>query len=115
MKNDCIFCKIANKEIAADIVYEDEEMLGFRDIAPKAPVHFLFIPKRHISTLNDVSGQDADLLGRMLLRIKEAAAKENISEEGYRVVANCNKSAGQEVFHIHFHLLGGRKFSWPPG
>jgi len=115
MNDDCLFCKIADKKIQTEIVYEDEEVLGFKDVNPQAPVHFLFIPKRHIPTLNDITEEDAALLGRMLHIIKEVAAKENISEEGYRVVANCNKNAGQEVFHLHVHLLGGRKFRWPPG
>ncbi|RKY42565.1 MAG: histidine triad nucleotide-binding protein [Candidatus Makaraimicrobium thalassicum] len=115
MKSDCIFCKIANKEIETAVVYEDEEIIAFKDIKAMAPVHFLFVPKRHIGTLNDISGQDAGLLGRLLAKIKELAMDSGIAEEGYRVVINCNKNAGQEVFHLHVHLLGGRKFSWPPG
>ncbi len=115
MKDDCIFCKIANKEIKADIVFEDEETLGFKDIKPQAPVHFVFIPKKHIDTLNDISPEDAALLARMLVKIKDIATEKKIAEDGYRVIINCNRNAGQEVFHLHFHLLGGRSFSWPPG
>jgi len=115
MKDDCIFCKIANKEIKAEIVYEDEKILAFKDLKPVSPVHFLFIPKKHIETLNDISEEDAGLVERLFFRIREIAANEGISEDGYRVVVNCNKNAGQEVFHLHVHLLGGRLFSWPPG
>lgn len=115
MSSDCLFCKIANKEIKSEIVYEDDEIVAFKDINPKAPVHFLFIPKRHISSLNEIAESDADVLGKIFLRIKEMAKKYGIDESGYRTVLNCNKDAGQEVFHVHAHLLGGRKFTWPPG
>jgi histidine triad (HIT) family protein len=115
MSNDCLFCKIANKEIETEIVYEDEEIIAFKDINPKAPVHLLFIPKRHVASLNAISEDDSSILGRLLLRIKETAKKQGIAENGYRVVLNCNKDAGQEVFHVHVHLLGGRAFTWPPG
>ena len=115
MDGNCIFCKIAKKEIAADIVYEDEEIIAFKDMNPQAPVHFLFITKEHISSMNSVTEKDAAVLGRILLSIRQTAKKYNISEDGYRIVFNCNKDAGQEVFHLHAHLLGGRRFSWPPG
>ena len=115
MDSDCLFCKIANKEIETAIVYEDEDVIAFKDIRPQAPVHFLFIPKKHIGTLNDITGEDAELLGKLLIKIKEIAGREAIAEDGYRVVINCNKNAGQEVFHVHVHLLGGRTFAWPPG
>ena len=115
MKSDCIFCRIAAKEIPADVVYEDDDMVAFRDINAKAPVHILFIPRKHVETLNHIAEGDERLVGRMFSKIKDIAASEGISEEGYRVVANCNKGAGQEVFHVHFHLMGGRGFSWPPG
>lgn len=115
MKEDCLFCKIASGEMEADIVYEDAEIVGFKDINGQAPVHFLFIPRKHIETLNDISEEDNDLVGRIFNRIKEVASKNGIAEDGYRVVTNCNKGAGQAVFHIHFHLLGGRTFLWPPG
>jgi histidine triad (HIT) family protein len=115
MKDDCIFCKIASKEIKADVVYEDDEIIGFRDIKPQAPIHFVFISRKHIDTLNDVFPEDARLLGKMLVKIRDVAKKEKVAESGYRVIVNCNKGAGQEVFHLHVHLLGGRSFSWPPG
>ena len=115
MSSDCLFCKIANKEIDTEIVYEDDEILAFKDINPKAPVHFLFIPKLHIATLNDMGEGDIDILGKLLIKVKEVAKKNGIAEDGYRVIINCNKNAGQEVFHIHVHLLGGRPFNWPPG
>lgn len=112
---NCLFCKIVNREIPADIVYENERILAFRDIHPQAPVHILIIPKKHIAGLNDITPADNALLGEMLIVARELAAKENISVEGYRVNINCGPNAGQAVAHIHFHLLGGRAFSWPPG
>ena len=115
MKDDCVFCKIANKELKADIIYEDEDIIGFKDINPQAPVHLVFIPRKHVGTLNDISPEDARLLGKILIKIKDVAGENKIAEDGYRVVINCNKGAGQEVFHLHVHLLGGRSFSWPPG
>jgi histidine triad (HIT) family protein len=115
MENDCLFCKIAGKTIPSDIVYEDKEMLAFRDINPKAPVHVLFVPKKHVATVNDLSAEDAQLLARMFLKARDVAEDSGIADAGYRIVANCNKDAGQEVFHLHIHLLGGRKFGWPPG
>jgi histidine triad (HIT) family protein len=111
----CLFCKIAGKEIPSTIVFENSEMLAFRDINPQAPVHILIIPKKHIPTINDLEEEDSCLVGRMLIAAKDIAAKEGLSADGYRLVFNCNKNAGQEVFHIHLHLLGGRVFSWPPG
>jgi len=115
MDTECIFCKIINREISADIVYEDESIMAFKDVSPVAPYHALFIPKKHISSLNDLNLEDSSVVGKIYLKIKETAQSENIAEDGYRVVANCNRAAGQLVFHIHFHLLGGRDFSWPPG
>ncbi len=115
MSGDCIFCKIAKKEIPSDIVYEDDDFIAFKDLNPQAPVHVLFIPKKHVTSLNELGEDDADIVARLFLKIKDMASEQNVDESGYRVVANCNKDAGQEVFHIHFHLLGGRKFSWPPG
>ena len=113
--NDCIFCKIAAGEIPADIVYDDGEVLAFRDITPEAPVHLLLIPRRHIATLNDLSEADAALVGRLYLAGKQIAAKLGVAESGYRTVINCNRDAGQLVFHIHMHLLAGRELGWPPG
>ncbi|MEA3489080.1 MAG: histidine triad nucleotide-binding protein [Candidatus Omnitrophota bacterium] len=115
MNTDCIFCKIAKKKIDAQVVYEDEDILAFKDIKPQAPVHYLFIPKKHIETLNDIRREDADMLAKILLAVREVADKEGVAQGGYRVVINCNRDAGQEVFHVHVHLLGGRGFSWPPG
>lgn len=115
MENDCIFCKIAKKKIAVETVYEDGEIMAFKDLTPQAPVHFLFISKKHIATLNDISGKDIPLIGNIFAKIKEIACKNDLNKDGYRVVVNCNKNAGQEVFHLHVHLLGGRIFSWPPG
>ncbi len=113
--NDCIFCKIAAGEIPADIVYDDGEVLAFRDINPEAPVHLLLIPRRHIATLNDLSEADAALVGRLYLAGQQIAAELGVAESGYRTVINCNRDAGQLVFHIHMHLLAGRELGWPPG
>ena len=110
-----LFEKIIDREIPADIVWESDELLAFRDINPQAPVHVLIIPKRRIRTLNDLDDGDAELVGRMVLVAKEIAASEGIAEDGYRLNFNCNERAGQSVWHIHLHLLGGRKMDWPPG
>lgn len=110
-----LFLKIIKREIPADIVYETEDVLAFRDINPQAPVHVLIIPKVHIRTVNDLMTDQAELIGKLFLAAKEIAQKEGLSEDGYRLVMNCNEAAGQMVFHIHLHLLGGRVFSWPPG
>ncbi len=112
---DCIFCKIANHEIQSDIVYEDEELVAFKDINPQAPVHILIIPRKHIPTINDLSAEDSELIGKMVLLAKKLAADMEIAERGYRLVFNCNREGGQMVFHIHLHLLGGRAMGWPPG
>ncbi|MFT4633123.1 MAG: histidine triad (HIT) family protein [Candidatus Pseudothioglobus sp.] len=111
MTQDCLFCKIANKQIPADIVFEDEQVIAFRDISPQAPVHQLIIPKRHITTLNDVTTDDRALLGHMVYRANQLAATEKLSAPGYRLVMNCNQDGGQTVFHIHLHLLGGRQLT----
>ena len=110
-----IFTKIINKEIPADIIYEDEELLAFNDISPQAPVHILIIPKKEIATLNDLEDTDQILVGKMLSLAKKLAKKHGINETGYRTIFNCNEDGGQTVFHIHLHLLGGRKLDWPPG
>ena len=115
MNCDCIFCKIINKEIPAEIVFEDDAVIAFHDNDPQADIHLMVIPKKHIETLNDLSEEDASLIGKIFTIIKSLAKDSGVSEDGYRVVVNCNKDAGQEVFHVHFHLLGGRKFTWPPG
>jgi histidine triad (HIT) family protein len=110
-----LFLKIIRREIPADIVLETDEVLAFRDVNPQAPTHVLIIPKTHIRTINDIESDHADLVGKLFLAAKEVARAEGLAEEGYRVVMNCNESAGQTVFHIHLHLLGGRALSWPPG
>lgn len=115
MDNDCIFCKIAAGEIPADKVYEDDLMVCFKDVNPRSPVHLLLIPKKHIPTLNSICPEDSALLGEMVMKASEIAAFSGISDDGYRVVVNCNRSGGQEVYHLHIHIMGGRDFSWPPG
>ncbi len=110
-----LFEKIIAREIPADIVYETDEVIGFRDITPKAPTHILIVPKKAIATINDLSEQDAHLIGKITLAAIEIAKQEKIEENGYRLVFNCNKDGGQSVFHIHCHLLGGRQMEWPPG
>lgn len=112
---DDLFLKIIDREIPADIVHEDDELLAFRDIDPQAPVHVLVVPKRRIATINDLAGDDAGLVGRMVLAARQIAADEGLAEDGYRLVFNCNDKGGQSVFHIHLHLLGGRQMEWPPG
>lgn len=112
---ECIFCKIVKKEINAKTIYEDDDVLAFRDINPQAPVHVLIIPKRHIPSLNEISDEDTQILGKIQKVAKEIAERENISRTGYRIVLNAGRDAGQAVFHVHYHLLGGRVFSWPPG
>ena len=112
---ETIFSKIIRREIPADIVYEDDAVLAFRDIHPQAPVHVLFIPKRPIATLNDLTADDAHLAGRLLLAAAAYAKREGFAEDGYRTVFNCNRDGGQTVYHIHLHLLAGRPLGWPPG
>jgi histidine triad (HIT) family protein len=110
-----LFLKIIRREIPADIIYESDNVLAFRDTNPQAPLHALIIPKKHIRTINDLGKGDAELVGQLFLVAAEIAKKEGMSEDGYRVVMNCNEAAGQTVFHIHLHLLGGRQMQWPPG
>ena len=112
---DCLFCKIVQKEIPAKVIYEDEQVLAFHDISPQAPIHILIIPKKHITTLNDMSQDDGSLIGSVVYRAKELASEFGIDDNGYRLVLNCNGDGGQSVFHIHCHLLGGRTMHWPPG
>ena len=112
---DCFFCKIAKKEIATDLIYENKNIVAFRDINPQAPVHILLIPKLHFSTLNDLMSNDKYLAGNLIYNAAKLAKREGIAEKGYRTVFNCNEWGGQTVYHIHLHLLGGRKFGWPPG
>lgn len=112
---DCLFCKMIAGEIQPDTVYEDENVLAFRDISPQAPMHVLVIPKRHISTLNDLQQADAELVGKMTLAAAKVAEAEGVAESGYRTVMNCNAAGGQTVFHIHMHVMAGRAMTWPPG
>ena len=110
-----IFTKIINKEIDANIVYEDDDILAFEDINPQAPIHILIIPKKKIQTANDIQEEDTSLIGRLVLVAKDIAKQKGIDKDGYRLIMNCNDDGGQTVFHIHMHLIGGRKLSWPPG
>lgn len=112
---DCLFCRIAKDEVPANIFYRDDLVLAFEDISPQAPHHILIIPHKHISTINDIHPEDNELIGHMVQTAKMLAKKLNIADEGYRITMNCNPGAGQTVFHIHLHLLGGRRFNWPPG
>jgi histidine triad (HIT) family protein len=112
---DTLFGKIIRHEIPADIVYEDDEILAFRDINPQAPEHLLFVPKQPLATLNEATAADASRLGNLLLAVAEYAKREGFAEQGYRVVINCNEHGGQTVYHLHVHLLAGRRLGWPPG
>jgi histidine triad (HIT) family protein len=112
---DCLFCKMVSGEIKPDTVMETEDVLAFRDISPQAPVHILIIPKKHISTINDITNEDTEVMGKLYQVAKEIAAQEGLADPGYRTVMNCNSDGGQAVYHIHLHLLGGRQMGWPPG
>ena len=112
---NCLFCRIANRTIPAEIVGEDEGLLAFTDIHPQAPTHLLIIPTEHIRTLADVSQAHSDVLGRIVRFANRLARERGLAETGYRLVANCGAAAGQTVWHLHFHLLGGRVMTWPPG
>ena len=112
---DCLFCKIINKEIEANIVYEDKDTLAFNDIHPRAPVHILIIPKQHIEKVSDLDEQKRDVISNLILVANKLAGDNEIDRQGYRLVFNCGADAGQLVLHIHLHLLGGRKMAWPPG
>ncbi|MEM7432592.1 MAG: histidine triad nucleotide-binding protein [Pseudomonadota bacterium] len=112
---DTLFTQIANGDVPADIVFETEDVIAFRDINPQAPTHILIVPRKPIPTINDIEPEDELVVGRLFSAAKAIAANEGLSDDGYRVVMNCNQAAGQTVFHIHLHLLGGRNLSWPPG
>lgn len=112
---DCLFCKIANKSINAKIAFENERVIAFHDLFPQAPTHILIIPKTHYTTLNDVPVNEAALLGELISTATVIAKELDVAESGYRVVMNCNADGGQSVYHIHLHLLAGRRLSWPPG
>jgi histidine triad (HIT) family protein len=113
--SDTLFSKIIRREIPADIVYEDDDVLAFRDVKPQAPVHVLFVPKKPIATLNDVAETDALLIGKLVLSATRWAKQQGLDQSGYRCVINCNRDGGQTVFHLHLHLLAGRQMHWPPG
>ena len=115
MATDCLFCKMVSGAIQPATVYEDADVLAFRDINPQAPVHVLVVPKRHIATLNDLKPGDAELAGKLLLAAGKVARELGVADAGYRTVLNCNADAGQSVWHVHLHLLGGRAMHWPPG
>ena len=112
---DCLFCRIAAGEIPATLVHKDEHLIAFKDINPQAPLHVLIVPRRHVATLNDLEATDDGLVGEMVRRAAAIAAENGYDQRGYRTVFNCNAEAGQTVFHIHLHLLGGRSMAWPPG
>ena len=114
-EQDCLFCKILSGDIPADIIYESADAVAFRDINPQAPTHVLIIPRRHIPTINDLDKNDQIIVGNLYAIAKNLALEEGIADTGYRVVMNCGEGAGQSVFHIHLHLLGGRRMGWPPG
>lgn len=112
---DCLFCKIVSGAIPGSIVYRDEHLVAFKDINPQAPMHVLIVPRRHIATLNDLAPEDDALVGEMVRRAGAIAREHGYADRGYRTVFNCNAEAGQTVFHIHLHVLGGRAMTWPPG
>ena len=111
----CLFCRIVKGEVKGDIVHQDEKVVAIKDINPQAPVHLLLMPRKHIATLLEVAPEDAELVGRILLAAGRLAEAHGLDRDGFRVVANCGSAAGQSVYHIHFHLLGGRPMRWPPG
>ena len=111
----CLFCQIINREINATIVYEDERVVAFNDINPQAPTHVLVVPRRHIASLNDLTDEDDQIVGELVRRAAAIAMTKGVSESGFRTVFNTNREAGQTVFHIHLHLIGGRTMHWPPG
>ena len=115
MNNECLFCQIIEGEVDSDIVYEDDKVVAFEDIDPQAPVHLLIIPKKHIPTLDELKDEDYSLIGHIYRVANKLAEKYEIAEDGFRIVSNCKEQGGQTVFHIHFHLLGGRSLQWPPG
>jgi histidine triad (HIT) family protein len=112
---DCLFCRIISGEIKGSIVYADERLVAFNDVNPQAPLHVLIVPRRHVATLNDLRPSDDGLVGEMIRRAAAIAAEKGYAERGYRTLFNCNREAGQSVWHIHLHLLAGRPMTWPPG
>lgn len=115
MSEECVFCKIAAGEVPAPHVFESDSLVAFDDLNPQAPLHVLVIPRQHIATVNDLGAGHAELVGQMVLAARQVAAERGVAEEGYRLVINCLEGAGQSVFHLHLHLLGGRRMGWPPG
>lgn len=113
--SDCLFCKIINGDIPAKKIYEDSKIIAIEDISPQAPTHLLVIPKKHIATILDLTSEDRQLIGEIFLSCNKLAVERKIDESGFRIVNNCQEGAGQSVFHLHFHLLGGRQMTWPPG
>jgi histidine triad (HIT) family protein len=113
--SECLFCKIASGEIPARIVFNDERVVAFEDIKPQAPIHIIIIPRKHIPTVLDLDEDDRELVGHIYLVANQIAAEKSLTQDGFRLVTNCKKSAGQEIFHLHIHMLGGRNFGWPPG
>lgn len=111
----CVFCKIVSGDIPSEKVYEDDDLLAFEDLSPAAPVHVLIIPKKHMSTLRDIGEADKELIGSIFVAANKIAVEKGLAEEGFRIVANCGENGGQTVFHVHYHLLGGRRMEWPPG
>ena len=115
MSEPTIFKRIMDGEIPANVVYEDKQCLAFHDVAPQAPVHILIIPKKEIASINDLSAEDEQLVGHLFLVIQQIAREQGLAENGYRVICNCGEGGGQTVFHLHYHLMGGRNLKWPPG
>ena len=113
--NECLFCAIVEGSVKAQIVYQDDQVLAFKDIAPKAPVHILIIPRKHLAGVSNVTDQDRAVIGRIFEIAAQLARQQGIADSGYRIVVNSGADAGQSVFHLHYHLLGGRRMSWPPG
>ena len=113
--SDCLFCGIVEGQVKSDVVYRDESVVAFKDIRPRAPVHILIVPRKHVATILDLEVNDQGAIGQIFLVIAKLAREQGIAESGFRVVANSGADAGQTVFHLHFHLLGGRHFGWPPG
>lgn len=113
--SNCLFCRIVAGDIPAKIAYQDDDVVAFHDINPQAPLHVLVIPRKHIATINDLQADDAEIVGKLFLVAQQIATEAGYSDDGYRVVMNCGVDAGQTVFHIHLHLLAGRRLTWPPG
>ncbi len=113
--DDCLFCKIVQGKLNTELLYEDDQVIAFKDIEPQAPIHILIIPRKHIPTLLDMKKEDQELIGHIYHVASQLAKEFKIGEDGFRVVSNCNELGGQSVYHIHFHLLGGRNMQWPPG